>query len=57
MGTGCWQLPFAPIEALFQLNGPRLRRFISRTVILAEQTCPNRAGSRPAPPEMGEEAS
>lgn len=34
-----------------------LRRFSGATVILVAQTCPNRAGSRHAPPEMGEEAS
>ena len=34
-----------------------LRGFSGATAILGAQTCPNRAGSRPAPPEMGEEAS
>jgi hypothetical protein len=36
---------------------PWLRRIAEATVILVAQTCPNRAGSRHAPPEMGEEAS
>jgi len=37
--------------------GPEMARETQGTVILVAQTCPTRAGSRPAPPEMGEEAS
>jgi len=36
---------------------PSLRRIGGVTVILYAQTCPTWAGSRHAPPEMGEEAS
>ena len=39
------------------ISGLRLRPDDRRTVILHEQTCPSRAGSRQAPPEMGKEAS
>ena len=48
MGTGARHLAVAVKE---------LRPFSGATVILVAQTCPNRAGSRHAPPEMGEEAS